>query len=811
MVSALPRFTLALLLLLAASSADAVELERPSLPQNTWVNLTAEQLIRDERGLVIAEGNVRVTAGTLHLAADRATYDPEARTVEATGRVTVVDGRTVARASKITLDLLGETGILDEVAFFQKEEPQDPAPLLEAEDVAFLRAMGTNEVQLHADRLVRLPDGAFLAYGPSATICDCEGVADWSVGARTARLTDDDRLNLSWPVFYAKGVPVLAAPFFSIPLTNERRSGLLAPNVSLLGRRGPSYEQPLYLVLGHSWDLTFSLGYFFGNSRPARDPEGNLVYDAAGDTIPEEVAFRGPRATLELRWAPRLGSAGRGYVAYGYDQSLVSEQNLAAKRLSAPGTTGYVPHRFAIQLDHADDWGAGLSDHVALNLVSDRNYIRDFTDDIVLRGDQALRSTAWFAARRGQALALVDAKYFQDLRPAFEGDVVPPGFEESVRLFGHGQRDTFARLPGAGLHVARANLPGDVGLSLDVGVARFAPLTVRGFGDWGTDGLGPGDIGYPGPDPDGTEGNGVLDPGELPAAGRLSLRPTLSRPVVVGRFLSVAPFAGWRQELYDYEEDGTGVTGWGVLGASVRTELARRFGAVRHAWLPRLELRHFIRGHDDDGPSTIYDELDARPLRSTTQARVALGTRLDWAEGRSAELAVGQDGRVTPDAEWAESFLEGRLRLGPLSGEAILRVEPWFEELSEAMVRLALRSERGDGLRASYRRLGPQGSQRLRAAPDALFSDPEHFLEVPVALLGGLEQIGAGATVVPFQGLSLSYDLLFLPTLDEAKLLEQRAVIAYTSACRCWGGALHFAKRRDEALSAWVSLHLGEF
>jgi len=37
-----------------------------------------------------------------------------------------------------------------------------------------------------------------------------------------------------------------------------------------------------------------------------------------------------------------------------------------------------------------------------------------------------------------------------------------------------------------------------------------------GFGgeDVGTDGLGPWNEGYPGPDPDGTEGNGILDPGE---------------------------------------------------------------------------------------------------------------------------------------------------------------------------------------------------------------------------------------------------------------------------------------------------------
>jgi hypothetical protein len=406
----------------------------------------------------------------------------------------------------------------------------------------------------------------------------------------------------------------------------------------------------------------------------------------------------------------------------------------------------------------------------------------------------------------------VDAKYFQDLRPAFEQGVEPPpGFEESVRLFGHGQRDTFARMPGAALHLARASLPGDVGFSLHLGAARFAPLTQHGFGDWGTDGLGPGDIGYPGPDPDGTEANGVVNPGDLRAVGRLSLRPTLARSVVVGRFLSVAPFVGWREELYDYELGGTGAAGWGVAGGSVHTELARRYGSLRHAWIPRLDLRYFVRGHEEDAPTRIYDELDTRPLRSTTQGRLALGTRLDLPGELSAEAEVGQDVRITPDARWAESFLEGRLRLGAVTGEGLLRIQPWFEELREAMVRLSWQTERGGGLRGSYRRVAAAGSDRLRAPLDALFSDPSSFLEVPAALLGSIEQIGLGATVVPLEGLRLSYDLLFLPTLDDAQLLEQRVVIAYVSSCRCWGGALHFAKRRDEALSAWVSLHLGEF
>src|SRR5690606_5452100 len=165
---------------------------------------------------------------------------------------------------------------------------------------------GRNEAILYAEQVVRLSDGNYMAVGPSATICDCPGKPDWEVGARSVTLTEDGRLNLRWPVFYARGVPVFAAPFFSIPLTDERRSGLLAPNVSLLGRRGPGYEQPFYLVLGHSWDLTVSLGYFFGNSRVATDSHGNHDRSHDGQLLRDEYAFCRHRHTLHLLTSQRL-------------------------------------------------------------------------------------------------------------------------------------------------------------------------------------------------------------------------------------------------------------------------------------------------------------------------------------------------------------------------------------------------------------------------------------------------------------------------------------------------------------------------
>lgn len=782
------------------------------LTSETPVHLSAERLVRDERGIVRAEGNVRLSAGAIVIGAERVEYDPEAETARLEGPVTLVDGPFVARASSAFMDLSTKTGVLQDVALFQKEEPLDPEAVLGQMDTEAVRALGKNELELHAEQVSLVENGEYVALGPSVTTCDCDDRSpDWRIGASSATLGTDDRLRLRWPVVYAKGVPILASPYLSLPLTNERKSGFLFAVPHLAGRRGPSYEQPLYLVLGHSYDMTISAGYYFGHATPVSTEDGAVVTETPSGEVLKEDAFRGPRGSVEFRYTPRLGTAGRAFVAYGYDLSKRGDDVLGGE-----------PHRYGIQLDHRDEWEGGFADRLAINLVSDRNYVRDFVDDIVLRGEQTLRSTAWFAWRSESALAVAEGVYQQDLRPAFESGVTPPPtFHERLGLFGGGTRDTFQRVPAVAFDLARLPLPMGTGLSLHLGAARFAPWTRAAFGDWGLDGLGPGDAGYPGPDEG--EGDGLFErgrpgsPGEQPAVNRLSIRPTLSAPILFGRYLSLTPSVGWREELYDYEQGrGSGAVGWGVVGASAHTEVARSFAnGVRHAWIPRLEARTFLPAHETNAPVGIYDELDERPTRATTQGRVSLGSELLFPErlsGRalSLDVTVGQDAILVPEAQLAETFGSASLELWPFALTGLIQWDPHRELVTETVAQGSWSDRRGDQLRASYRSLANGGSSRLRAAPDELFADRYFTEESRPIIYRSLEQIGVGATVVPLRGLSLSYDLLFLPDLSRAKLLQQQASIGYSSACDCWAGALHFAKRRDEGLDFWVSFNLGQ-
>ncbi len=729
----------------------------PAVPEGTRVSLDAERLVRDADGTVRAEGRVRLSAGPLAIAADSLRYDPATGRATAEGGVTVLDGPYAARAGKIQVDLRTRELVLEDAALFEKKEPL-PRSAVELRDEAALAAIGTNALDVRARRISRDARGTFHAEEPTVTSCDCgDDPPSWRLSADEATVIPGEKLTLTWPVFRARELPVAAVPWLSLPL-ERRKTGFLVPELGYSGRRGATVATPFFLVLGESYDLTFTPAYFGGVS---------------GDT-----AFRGPKETLEVRWAPRRGSEGRAQVSWAYD---LSER-------------GELPHRTAYQLENRDDLGAGLADRIQLSLVSDRSYVSDFTDDVTLKTDQALRSTGWLALRRDELLLVVEGTYLQDLRATAQPlpGQVDPGLAGSVRMFGPDARPTFHRLPALALDLRLPLLGG--GLDLHLGAARFGPIEGPPRADEGQDGLGPGDAGYVGPDAG--EGDGVLGPGEQAAATRIALRPTLSVPLLASRWAVATAFAGWRHQLYLYEAAEDGSQGWGVAGATLGSAVARTFGGVaRHSIGPRLELVRLVPGPGEAPPVRPYDELDLGPTRATTQGRAALVQRVDLRDTKlgpsSIRLDLGEDRTLAPAGGEAEAFAHALAQVGLVSSGAVVRVRREDLVVTEVAADAAVGDERGDQLRVGYRRLHQGGSARIRAAPDELLADAP-----APAWLPGLDQGSLGATVVIVKGLSVRYDLLHLFTLGE--LLQQTAGVSYASSCACWSAGASAALRRGQ-------------
>ena len=271
--------------------------------------------------------------------------------------------------------------------------------------------------------------------------------------------------------------------------------------------------------------------------------------------------------------------------------------------------------------------------------------------------------------------------------------------------------------------------------------------------------------------------------------------------------------------MNDATEDGH--FGYGVLGLDAHSELARTFsrGSVRHAWIPRFALRRLIPGGSEAAPERPYDELDMRPIDPFTQARMALGTRVDLARpggGIAAfEAEVGQDFLLAPVARTSESFASAELSLSPARLNGLLRWDTRDLEITEVAAGAALTAKRGHQIRLGYRELADGGSARLLAGPDVLFAPATTQGQELASLLVDpvdiehLQQISAGATFVPLDGLSVRYDLLFLFTKPSDRLVEQRAALGYRSGCDCWGGELRLALRPNEGVDLGVSVDLG--
>lgn len=791
---------------LAAATLLAASAPAPSLPGAGGGDATAEatSVTYDTgTGEVVLEGAVVVRRGVVTLRARSARYDPATGEVHASGGVLLVDASRVLAADGVRLVLGGPFEAEGVVAFLKDGAAPvgDPVTLDEA------RGAGANRATISGARLSGEPSGRIRLVDARLTLCDCAGGApSWELRARKADVIAGERVILTWPVLYVtprfllvdRPVPVLAVPWLYVPLS-DRQTGLLVPQVESTGATGLTLAQPLFVTLGPSADLTFTPRHAFGRAR--------------ADVAAGRPSVRGPGAQLEARWAPAIGAAGELRLDWFHDLD------------DEPG--GARGDRLALSGRHAQRSGPGRLD-LELALASDPVWYRDFTSDLLLRSAFYARSAALGSYAWEQALVEVGAAYHEPLAPG--GRV--PGLEYGT--FG-GEVPVFHRLPAASL----AWLPpalGPLRASGRVGVARFAPLSGI-TSDGGIDGLGPGDRGYAG-GPDGFgEGDGSWIGRERLAATRADARLELSVPVpLAGGAVRLEPYLRGAAVGYAYDAAvDDALARWAVYGASAELQLSRRFGAVLHDLVPRVEVRGGTRRFGADAPVPAYDvwdrvpdqrpllvapapgeplvalapwrRLSAAPEGAFTQLRVALENRLA-APGLTLQLGLGQDADLRA-GRLAESWVRAVATSGPVALDLSTRFlaldswrdereaevgapryRSWLDALTEARATLEARDRRGDRVHASILAYGQGGSGLLAAGVDPLF-DLRPLASEATA------QGAAGARVV-IGAATLGYDaLLPLRPVDVADGADVRHLSGWTvqqhtvsfewsSPCRCF-------------------------
>ena len=304
---------------------------------------------------VTLEGNTTIRYQGRELIAENASYNPT------TGEVSV-NG---------SLSFLGEGFRLESnEAFIDIDDDQFSTGQSDYElDFNGKRASGT------ATAMERRADGHFIMQGATYSTCP-PGDKSWFVQADSIDLDNEEGVGTAKDLrLVFKGVPLLALPAFSFPISDKRKSGFLAPVLARGDSTGLELHLPWYWNIRPDLDATFT---------------------------PRLMTKRGAQLQSELRYMNRQGM-------WTLDHEYLNDQVLNGDS------------RYFTQLLHDGSFSSDLTSTIVARRVSDKDYFEDLGDSLEVASITHLEQRADLNYERGRVKALARLQSFQTV----DEDIVP--------------------------------------------------------------------------------------------------------------------------------------------------------------------------------------------------------------------------------------------------------------------------------------------------------------------------------------------------------------------------------------------------
>lgn len=340
---------------------------------------------------------VDVSSLPLEARADRASYWLQDR-AELSGGVQLTQGDRVVRAPSAQIDLTQRTVTLpdavtvsdpDMVLAGERAAMNIDTKALELTDVQYL--LSGAEMRGDATRVTRSETGDLNLTGTRITRCP-PGNRGWHFGAREIIVPEGEVFAVARSAVLKIGsVPVFYAPVIRFPVSDERQSGWLFPNVGYSNEDGADVSLPYYLNLAPHYDATIVPRYL---SKRGTGLEAQFRYRSSwsesvlrGAALPEDDLYDGtferedffevfPNGEFEPadRWLYGMEHVGFQRFAFGEVRSVV--------------------------------------DYTA---VSDRDYFRDLGSDLGVASQIELERRGELQLNRGDLQVRLWAQRFQRL------------------------------------------------------------------------------------------------------------------------------------------------------------------------------------------------------------------------------------------------------------------------------------------------------------------------------------------------------------------------------------------------------------
>ncbi|MYH69958.1 MAG: LPS assembly protein LptD [Gammaproteobacteria bacterium] len=326
--------------------------------------LNADSIDLTEKGISHLTGSVEMSTDTWQARADNAVYNDPGSFVDLSGDVKFWEESLFLSGDGAHIDVEDSTATVSSAEYYLHD----------------------SDARGRADELFIDPGTLTSGKGMSFTTCAPEnggGIEEnfWRISARELHLNHDtDRGSGRNIVLKIKDIPVFYAPYFTFPLSRERKSGFLAPGIGKNSHGGVETRLPYYWNIAPNMDATIT---------------------------PRVLANSGVMGMLEFRYI-RTGGEGRVNLEY------------------LPGDVGFDDRdRSMLNIELTQSFLGRGRLYVDYNQASDPEYLEDFGTDLAIsstrylprRADVTYRGRNWNVLGRLHSYQIVDQSIRVTSRP----------------------------------------------------------------------------------------------------------------------------------------------------------------------------------------------------------------------------------------------------------------------------------------------------------------------------------------------------------------------------------------------------------
>lgn len=560
-----------------------------------------------ETGVYVAYGNAEIHQVDKTLKADIIEYHHQTQTARARGNVVLTEVNDILECDYLEVNLETKEGLVSGgKLFYQKENFHLEGSFIE---------------KLGEDRY-RIKNGSF-------TTCDGER-PPWKFTCKEADITLEGTAKVKGATFRIKDYPVLYFPYLVYPAKTKRQSGFLLPSAGSSSSEGINFDNAYYWAISPSSDATAYLDF---------------------------ATKKGAGLGGEYRYIASKDSRGR---LYGY----FIEEKSSYQREEYDDPLDRDKNRWNIFYEGKNDFSQDLFARFKVDLVSDRQFYKDYESQTTRRTAERTETTA-FLTKHWERFSLVgDVEYNKDLLKSND--------------------TTLQRYPQIFL----------------TGLPQLLPRTPLYFNF------------------DSSYNNLARDEGT--EGSRFDCNPRIMLPLRLHKDFLLQSEAGYRQTLYFDTSDDEGLDDNRGL-FHFHSELSTKFmkvyegkgeqrRKVRHTVEPQITWTYVPDEGQEDLP--LYDEVD----RLEEQNRIAFAItnrfvgkyyRLDntsW-ERELLFLRIGQFyDATTSDDPFSDFFLELRSRPSPFwYFKSNLEFDLYDQEFETFNTLVRFQDRRGDFIRVEYR------------------------------------------------------------------------------------------------------------